>query len=87
MSPRTLQRKLATRGTTFRRLLDAALRVRAERLLAESSLDIVEVAARMGFNDPGNFGRAFRRWTGSGPGTFRHTVTSRPKSGTKEGVR
>jgi len=74
VGPRTLQRKLRARGTSFRRLLAATYRMQAARELVNPSLTVAEVASRLGFSDPGNFSRAFRRWTGTSPGAFRRTI-------------
>jgi AraC-like DNA-binding protein len=61
VSRRTLTRRLGDAGTQFRDLLDAELRARAERLLAEGrSRD--EVAERLGYSDPTSLSRACRRW-------------------------
>ncbi len=61
VSRRTLTRKLHETDTQFRDLLDAELRARAERLLAEGrSRD--EMAERLGYSDPTSLSRARRRW-------------------------
>jgi AraC-like DNA-binding protein len=50
----------------------AALRVaRARRLLAESDLPVIEVAAEAGFGSLGHFNQRFRASTGSTPSAFR----------------
>lgn len=73
MSSRTLQRKLAADGTSYRELLSATLRLRAELELADPDLSIAEIASRLGFSDPANFSRAFRNWTGQSPLDFRRS--------------
>ena len=75
MSPRSFQRALHAYDTTYRRVLFAVLRERAERLLSDPSLSVAEVATRVGFTDPANFSRAFRHWAGTTPGDFRHAMT------------
>ena len=40
-------------------------------MLAEGRLSVGDVAARLGFNNPSTFYRAFRKWTGSAPGAWR----------------
>lgn len=71
MHPRTLQRRLEELGTSFQSLYDEARRSLAERYLAEDRLAIGEIAFLLGYSDPSNFHRAFRRWTGRTPAQFR----------------
>lgn len=71
MTPRTLQRRLADEGTSFAELSDAVRRHSAERYLRDGRLPLAEVAYLVGFSDPSNFHKAFRRWTGQTPGAFR----------------
>lgn len=71
MAPRSLQRRLAEAGTSFRALLQEEQRSLAERLLAQPSLSIAEVAALLGFSETAAFHRSFQRWTGTTPKRFR----------------
>ncbi|MCA9578046.1 MAG: AraC family transcriptional regulator ligand-binding domain-containing protein [Polyangiales bacterium] len=71
MSERTLRRKLADEGTSHRLLLEEARREVAIRLLGEQRLAIDEVAYHLGYAQPSSFQRAFKRWTGMPPATFR----------------
>ncbi len=71
MSPRTLIRQLAVRGTSFSELREAQLLTIARRLLADARYSIHEVGALLGYDDAANFGRAFRRMTGVSPGKYR----------------
>jgi AraC-like DNA-binding protein len=71
VSPRTLKRRLAERGTSFSELLDELRRDRALLLLRSSDVSLDAVAERLGYSDVANFTRAFRRWTGTTPGAFR----------------
>ena len=71
MGPRTLQRKLAERGVTYDQLLgEARLRV-ARELLADPDTRIAEISLELGYQDPANFTRAFKRWTGLAPFEYR----------------
>ena len=70
LSTRTLKRRLAEEGTTFSALLEQVRRDRALVLLRDE-LGLDEIAARLGYSDAANFSRAFRRWTGTSPGTWR----------------
>ena len=68
LSRRTLARRLRAEGTTYQEIRDAHLQRRAKSLLAEGTLTKAEIAYRLGYQDPANFARAFRRWFGSAAG-------------------
>jgi AraC-like DNA-binding protein len=74
MSPRSLQRKLAAQGTTFRKLLQAVREELAQSYLADGSLTLLEISYLLGFSEQSAFSRAFKRWTGSTPQDFRGPV-------------
>jgi AraC-like DNA-binding protein len=71
LSPRTLQRRLSDCGRTYSQLLEEARHEAALQLLGERSVKILDVAMDLGYSDPANFTRAFRRWTGSSPRSAR----------------
>ena len=75
VSRRTLARRLREGGTSYRELVDASRRQRADALLRERHLDVAEVAYALGYGDPANFGRACRRWFGTSPGGHRRRIT------------
>ncbi len=77
MSPRTLQRRLAAEGVTFQRLLDDARMSAASRYLGDPALAIGEIAYLLGYSEPAPFHRAFRRWYGTTPESFRRRFPSR----------
>jgi AraC-like DNA-binding protein len=64
MTPRTLQRRLAARGTSLQTETAAVRCALAQDLLRDSQVSIAEIAARLGFADTANFHRAFKGWTG-----------------------
>lgn len=70
-SPRTLQRRLRTEGTTFTRLVDRERRRAAEAYLGDPRFAVADVAYLVGYRDPSAFVRAFRRWTGITPRQYR----------------
>ncbi|AHK17513.1 MAG: AraC family transcriptional regulator [Thalassolituus sp.] len=70
-SPRTINRKLAQLNTTYQNIVDEARREQAMHLLQNTRISVEEIAHQLGYNDPSNFGRAFRRWLGMSPRTFR----------------
>jgi AraC-like DNA-binding protein len=51
-------------------------RALAQRLLADRTIAISEVAYLLGFFDASTFHRAFKRWTGATPAEYRNSVTS-----------
>lgn len=69
-SPRTLQRWLASEGTSFAALVEEVRRARALALV-EAGASIAEVAWMLGYSEPSAFHRAFRRWTGTTPAQWR----------------
>ena len=74
VSPRSLQRRLKSEGTSHRHLLARARARAAQLLLASSDLTIDAVAKRVGFSERRAFERAFRRWTGKTPASFRRSA-------------
>lgn len=71
VSGRTLKRKLQQQGTTFQVVLDDVRRRDALRLLENPLLSLEQIARRLGYADPANFTRAFRKWTGLAPSHYR----------------
>jgi AraC-like DNA-binding protein len=71
MSERTVRRALAREERTFRQVVEAVRRRRAEALLAAGTVTIDEVAFLTGFSETSAFARAFKRWSGVTPATFR----------------
>ena len=73
MTARTLRRRLEQEGTSFKTLTEEAKRRDALTLLDDFNLDIQRVAELLGYQDPANFTRAFRQWTGQTPSQYRTT--------------
>ena len=71
MSGRTLQRRLSDRGYSFQTLVDESRRQLAERLLEETSFSLAEVSFMTGFSEQSAFNRAFKRWAGQTPRSYR----------------
>ena len=71
MSNRTLTRRLADSGLTFRDLIKKAQTDIARNLLRNSNSTMAEIAFRTGFSEQSAFSRAFKRWTGQSPAEYR----------------
>src|SRR5262245_36774240 len=83
-SRRQLQRAYAEIGnTTFREHLTAVRMERAADLLRSRGPTVREVAHRVGYRQPAQFAKAFRRHHGTSPSTYR----SRRPNGTDDGPR
>jgi transcriptional regulator GlxA family with amidase domain len=71
-SRRQLQRAYAEIGnTTFREHLTRVRMDRAAELLGDRRLTVREVARRVGYRQPAQFAKAFRRHLGVGPTEYR----------------
>lgn len=71
MSARTLQRRLTEAQTSYQAIVDRARKQLALRYLEDDRLALAEIGFLVGFADPSNFHRAFRRWTGTTPSAYR----------------
>jgi AraC-like DNA-binding protein len=71
VAPRTLIRRLRRLGTTYQQITDEFLLARAQEMLENDELSVKEIAAALGFDSPTNFGKAFKRWSGMSPGSYR----------------
>lgn len=71
MSERSLQSKLAARGTSYRILLNETRNELAEQYMRQGRHSVSEVTYLLGFADVSSFSRAFRNWTGVSPSEFR----------------
>lgn len=76
VSTRTLKRRLAAQGVSYRQLVDELRRERAETLLRDPSRPLEQVATLLGYTDKASFHRAFRRWSASTPEAYRRRVAS-----------
>ncbi|MEM9460098.1 MAG: AraC family transcriptional regulator [Myxococcota bacterium] len=74
ISGRTLQRRLARSGHTYQQLIDEARRQLAEKLLRQTEYSLQEIAFLTGFSEQSAFTRAFKRWAGQTPRSFRLCV-------------
>lgn len=70
-SPRTLKRRLKMLNTSYQEILDNARKRIAVDHLANTNKTVDEIAGLLGYNDPSNFGRAFKKWKGMSPSGYR----------------
>ena len=71
VSDQHLRRMLRDEGSSFRQLKEDVLRDEAVAGLVRGQETVDALARRLGFSEPSAFRRAFRRWTGSPPSTYR----------------
>jgi AraC-like DNA-binding protein len=64
LSPRTLNRRLAAEGTTFKALLEDTRCRLARQLLEDTRMPAIEIAAALHYTTPSAFSRAFSHWNG-----------------------
>lgn len=74
-SVRTLQRRLEAHGVSYRDVVDGARQQLAERLIADETLSLLDVAFLTGFSEQSSFTRAFRRWFQRTPREMRAKLT------------
>jgi AraC-like DNA-binding protein len=73
-SERSLFRMLADRSISYQTLVDEVRFDAAKKLLQEQELPQSEIASCLGFTDPANFSRMFRRIGGLSPRDFRKSI-------------
>ncbi|TYL49164.1 AraC family transcriptional regulator [Marinomonas sp. IMCC 4694] len=74
VSRATMQRKLRRHNQAYQGILDKVRQELSFRYLLKSTLKPYEIARLVGFDDPKSFHRAFKKWTGTTPETFRATL-------------
>ena len=79
-SRRQLQRAFAEIGhTSFREVLAAVRMQHARSLLADPSVPVGRVAASVGYHQPAQFAKSFRRHHGTPPTNFRRALMADDK--------
>lgn len=78
----TLRRRLKEEGNTYQEIKDKVRHNKAVYHLIELNTPINEIVSLMGFSEPSAFTRAFKKWTGMTPGTYRETYVSQKQTPT-----
>lgn len=74
LSARTLARRLERQGVNFRAVVNERRRLDAIEMLKSSTMSIDDIGSQLGYMNPANFTRAFKRWTGETPSAYRKRV-------------
>ena len=77
ISESTLHRRLRAEGTTFKHLFDDAAKSHARYLIAQKTVPIAAIARRLGYSETACLSRAFQRWFGMSPTSFRRSIDGR----------
>jgi AraC-like DNA-binding protein len=77
LSARSFHRRLSEHGMNFQTLTEDTRRDLAEGLLRDENLSLAEIAFLTGFSEQSSFTRAFKRWVGTTPASYRKDRLSR----------
>ncbi|GAB3248468.1 AraC family transcriptional regulator [Larkinella harenae] len=69
-SPRSLQRKLQDEGVSYQQVADSIRKSLALHYLSLGRYPVKEISHILGYNELSAFSRAFKRWTGTTPGSY-----------------
>lgn len=80
LSTRTLRRRLAAEGVTYKTLVDEVRASLAVELLSSAGLSVEDTAIRLGYAESASFIHAYRRWNGVTPSAHRQQlIAQRPR--------
>lgn len=71
ITPQTLRRRLRAEGNSYQKIKDELCRDHAIYYLTNQQLTIENIAHILGFSEASTFHRAFKKWTGRSPGSYR----------------
>ena len=72
---RTLQRRLASQGTSFRALVEDTRRSIAIDRISRGNEALSDISVRLGYSSPASLSRAVRKWTDHSPRGLRSNVS------------
>lgn len=76
LSARTLHRRLEMRNSNFKQFLQQTREKLARLYLNDSCLSLSEIAFLLGYSEQSAFNRAFKRWFGTTPKTYRKNTST-----------
>ena len=82
ISEATIQRRLKSEGFSYQQLKNEIRRDTAIDLLTRTKKSLQEISDDLNFQDPSAFHRAFKKWTGVSPGSYRSDRIN-PNEGSK----
>ena len=77
LSARSFHRRLSEHGMSFKALTEETRRDLAEGLLRDEQHSLAEIAFLTGFSEQSAFTRAFKRWVGRTPASYRKAFAAR----------
>lgn len=75
MTPITLRRRLREEGESYQSIKDQLRRDQAITYLSHTQRSVSDIASELGFAEPSAFHRAFKKWTGAAPSSFRRDLS------------
>ncbi|MFI4997054.1 MAG: AraC family transcriptional regulator [Hyphomicrobiales bacterium] len=87
IEPRSLARRLEHEEIEFRKLVDEVRYEVSQHLIADTSLAMTQIAASLGYSEASAFTRAFRRWSGMTPMSWRAKHLTARNGGSRNGSR
>ena len=75
ITERTLRRRLTADGTNFRTIFEDIKNTLARNYLRKTSLNVLEIADLLNYEEATSFHRAFQRWNSITPADYRHQAS------------
>jgi AraC-like DNA-binding protein len=77
MSERSLYRKLKLENSSYKSIYDDVRKSLTKNYLTETDLSINQITELLGFDDPSNFRRVFKRWFSMSPSQYRALLNNK----------